>query len=104
MVIDALGQREQLVLAGGRVVITLERRRGTPEYDCAFLDLRAHDRDVACVIAWCFLLFVSRLMFFVDNDEAEILERREDRAASTDYNARPTRVDLVPFIVALAFR
>src|SRR5712692_11235696 len=48
-------------------------------------------------------LLVSCLVFFIDNDEAEIFEWREHGAARTDDNSGPTRVDLVPFIVTLAF-
>src|SRR5438128_1882895 len=50
-----------------------------------------------------FFLFVSRLVFFIDNDESEVLERREDSAARADNDPRASGMDLVPFIVALAF-
>ena len=71
--------------------------------DDAFLDLRAHDRDIAGVIARRFLLFVGSFVFFIDNDESEILQRREHRAARADHDARATGMNLVPFIVAFAF-
>src|SRR5262249_41387380 len=41
-------------------------------------------------------------MFFIDNDESEIFQGRENSAARADYNPRATRMNLVPFIVALA--
>ena len=103
LIVDALGQIEQLVLAGNGVVITLERWRGAAEHNRAFLDFCPHDRDVASVIAGRFFLLVGRLVFFIDNDESKLLEWREHRAAGTDHDPRPPGMDLVPFIVALAF-
>ena len=50
-----------------------------------------------------FLLFVSGLVFFIDHDEAEIFQRRENRAARADDDARAAGMNLVPFIVPLAF-
>ena len=43
-------------------------------------------------------------MFFVDHDESEIFERREDRAPRSDHDPGAARADLLPFIVALPFR
>ena len=56
------------------------------------------------MIARRFLLLVSRLVFLIDDDQPEIFQRREDRAARADHNPRPRGVDFVPFIVPLAFR
>ena len=75
-----------------------------PRSDDAFLDLAANDRDIARVIARRFLLFVGGLVFFIDDDEPEIFERRENRAARADHDPRAAGMDLVPFIVPLAFR
>jgi hypothetical protein len=41
-------------------------------------------------------------MLFIDNDESEILAARKPRS-SADHNTRPAGMNLVPFIVALAF-
>ena len=49
-----------------------------------------------------FLLFIGRLVFLIDHDEAEIFQGREDRAARADHDARPTGMDLVPFIMPFA--
>src|SRR6202011_5748288 len=104
LIVDALSESKQLVFTGGGVVITLERRRGAAEHNRAFLDLCPHDRDVARMITRSFLLFVSRFMFFIDNDESEVLQGREDRAARADHNSGASGMELVPFVVALAFR
>ena len=41
-------------------------------------------------------------MFFIDDDETEILQRREDRAPGADDNPRPASIDLVPLVVPFA--
>src|SRR5438270_3977339 len=46
-VVDALGQRRELILAAERVVVTLERGCRASEQDHAFFNLRSHDRHVA---------------------------------------------------------
>ena len=104
MVIHTLSESEEFVFASGRVVIALERRRRAAEDDRAFLDLRADNGDVARVITRSFFLFVSRLVFFVDNDESEVLQRREDRASRADHNSRAAGMDLVPLVMTLALR
>ena len=83
-------------------MIAFQGRRCTAENNRALLDFGADDRDVARVIPGRFFLFVSRLMLFIDDDQSEILQRREDGAARANDNPRPARVDLVPLIVTLA--
>ena len=102
--IDALRQRGEFIFPGNRVVITLERRRRRPQNNNALLDLGPHDRDVARVIARRFLLFVSGFVFFIDNDQSKIFQRRENGTAGADDNAGVAGMDFVPFIVAFAFR
>ena len=102
LLVHALRERNEPVLSDRRVVITLQRRRGAAENDNALLDLCAHDCDVACVIPRRFLLFVGRLVFFIDNDQPEILQRREHCAARADHDPGAAGMNLVPFIVALA--
>ena len=84
-------------------MITLERRRGAAQHDDAFFDFRADDCDIAGVISRRFLLFVGRFVFFIDNDESEILQRRENSAARADHDPRAAGLNLVPFIVPFAF-
>src|SRR2546423_936360 len=50
LVVYALSQGEQFVLAGGSVVITLQGRRRAAEHDRTFLDLCPDHGDVARVI------------------------------------------------------
>ena len=103
LLVHALGQVARVYTCRRRVVITLQRRRGGAENDDAFLHLRAHDRDVARVITRRFLLLVGGLVFFIDDDQSEVFERRENRAARADHDAGPAGMDLVPFVVPFAF-
>ena len=73
-----------------------------PKTTTHFSDLRADDCNIARVIARRFLLFVGCFVFFIDNDESEILQRREYRAARADHDPGAAGMDLVPFIVAFA--
>ena len=102
--IDAFGQRRELILAARGVEITFQRWRSGAEKNDALFDLAAHDRDIARVITRRFFLFVGSFVFFIDHDEAEIFERREDGAARSDHDPRASGMNLVPFIVPLAFR
>ena len=43
-------------------------------------------------------------MLLVDDDQAEIFDRGEDRASCSDDNARPLIEDFTPLIVPLPFR
>ena len=83
-------------------MITLQRRRGASQNHDAFLNLRAHDGDIARVIARRFFLFVGGLVFFIDDNQPEIFQRREHRAAGADDDARAAGMDFVPFIVPFA--
>ena len=103
-VVHPLGEIEQPVFLLDRIVITLERRRGGAEKNDALLHFRADDRDIPGVIARRFLLFVGSLVLFIDDDESEIFQRREDGAPRAHHDPGAAGVDLVPFIVPLAFR
>ena len=99
---DALGKRQQMVLAALRVHPALEARRGAAKDDDRALGAGADDRDLACVIAWCFALLVARLVLLVDDDRAEIRERREDRRARADGDALLAASQCQPGVVPLA--
>ena len=73
-----------------------------PSTTTAPFHLAAHDGDVARVVARRFLLFVSVLVFLVHDDEAERFDRRKNRRARADDDARAALPNLVPFIVPFA--
>ena len=49
------------------------------------------------------LLFIGSLMLFIDDDESQIFKRGEDGAARANHDARLAGIDLMPFVVTLAF-
>ena len=102
--VHALREFEQLVFAGLRVAETFEGRRGAAEDHGAVFKTCPQHGDVASVVARRFLLLVGIFVLLIDDDEAEIFERREDGAARADDDARASVGNLVPLIVSLAFR
>ena len=98
-----MGQIEQAIFLLDRVVITLERRGRGPKQNETVLHLRAHNRDIARVITRRFLLLVGSFVLFIDHDQAEIIQRSKHRAACSDYDPGAAGLNLVPFVVALAF-
>ena len=101
--VDALSELAEEIFAASSVVRNSRVKAWRCREGRAFLELCPDDRDVARMIARRFLLFVGVLVFFIDDDEAEILERREDCAARADDDAGAAGVELVPFVVPLAF-
>ena len=79
--LDTLEQFDQPVLALLRVVVRLERRRGRAKHDRHAFKMTAHNGDVARVIMRRFLLLVGMLVLLVHDDNAEILEGRENGRA-----------------------
>ena len=82
----------------------LQRRRGGAEDDDSVVELGAHDRDVAAMVARSFLLLVAGVVLLVDEDEAEVDHGREDGGARADDNAGFAAADAVPLLGALVGR
>ena len=93
---------EQVVFAGARIFEGLEARRGAAEEAGAAFELGAHHGEVARVVARGFLLLVGRFVLLIHDDEAEVLQRREDGAARADDDVGAAFADLVPFVVPFA--
>ena len=64
-------------------------------------DLPPLDRDIPRVIAWRLFLLVGVLMFFINDNEAERLNRSEYRRTSSNHDSSSTLAYFVPFVVAL---
>src|SRR5260370_16599620 len=79
------------------MVVSLKRRRRRSQQRNRAFHLRAHDCDVAPVISGSFFLFVAVLLFFIDNDQPEILERRKNRRPRSHNHARLTIPHAPPF-------
>src|SRR5439155_16559047 len=98
----ALGESEQLVLPAARVRPALEARRRTSQDDDGALRARAHDGHLARVVARRLALLVARLVLLVDDDGAEVAERREDGRAGADGDALLAAAEGEPGVVPLA--
>ena len=65
---------------------------------------RAHDRHVAAVIARRLILLVGAVVFLVDHNESDPVERGEHGAPRADDDVDVAPPDAVPLIVTLAIR
>ena len=95
-------ERDQRVAAALRVVVALQRRRRRAEHDQRARLARAHDRDVAAVVARALLLLVRAVVLLVDDDQAERAQRREHRRPRADDDVDVAAADALPLVVALA--
>ena len=103
-VIDTLRESQQSVFARAAIVPAFHRGRGAAENDCASFALRPQNGHIPGVVARRLLLLVGPFVFFIDNDDAEPFQRREDSASRADDDAGPSGMDLAPFVVAFAAR
>src|ERR1041385_5172785 len=101
-VIGPLGHFEQRVLLFERIVIAFQRRSGGSEDNDGSFHAAAHNGHVPSVISRGFLLLVGVLVFFVDDDQTQRLDRSEDRRARADSDTGASLANFVPFIMALA--
>ena len=81
-------EHQALVAAVLRLMKRLERRRGRAEHDRYTALPCAPDGDVAAVVAHAFLLLERRIVFFVDDDEAESRHRCEYREPRAEHEIR----------------
>ena len=104
--LDALARAarevEERVFARAGVVPRFKRGRCGAEDDGAALDVGAHDGKVARVVARRLLLLVARLVLLIDDDEAKVLDGREDGGARPHDDTRLALADALPLVIALA--
>ena len=100
--VDALGQADETVFAGAGVAVGFEGGGRGAEEDGAALQGAAHDGDVAGVVVGGLVLLVGGLVFFVDDEEAEGADRREEGRAGAERDAGFAGRDALPFVVAFA--
>ena len=98
----ARGHGSEDILALFRVEPRFERWRSAAKHHARAFEPRPHDGDVARMVTRRFVLLVRRIVLLVYNDEAEIRNRREHRAARSHDHTRLARADAMPFVVALA--
>ena len=95
-------QRDMRVFAGGRVLKRLHRRSRGTQHDERSGPASTNDRHVAAVVARRLFLLVGAVVLLVDDDQAEVGERGEDRRARADAHAGLAAAHPPPLVVALA--
>ena len=103
-VLHARIQLKKMVFPRPRILKTFKRRRCGPEQRDRPFEFRAHHGHVPPVIARRFLLLVARLLLFIDHDQPEIFDRRENGRARSHHDARLAAPHAPPFARALHFR
>ena len=103
-IINASGHLEQGVFAPFCIGVALHRGSGRSQHHDGAFALRAHDRNIAGMIARGLFLLVGMLVFLVHDDQSERVDGCEDGRSRTDHDTRPSLANLVPFVVALSAR
>ena len=98
---EAFGQVEARVFAGVGVGPAFEARGGGGEHHGGALDRGAQHRHVAGVIEHAVLLLVGAVVLLVDNDEAELAERQEQRRARAHHQPGVAGGDGMPGAAAV---
>ena len=101
---NAALERRDGVLPRDGVLIRLHGRSGGSKHHESVLATAPHDGDVAAVIPRCLLLLVRAIVLFIDDDQANLRQRREDGRTRADDDIDLSAVNPVPLIVALAVR
>src|SRR3954466_12408903 len=99
---EALGQGELPVASAPCVDHRLDGGRRGREHDRDVGDARAHHRHVARVIVYAVFLLVDGIVFFIDDDQAEVGVRQEQRRARADQDIHLAGRDRIPGARALA--
>ncbi len=84
---EPLRQLQAAIAPAPRIHLGLDRRRRRRQHHRKPGDVAAHHRHVAGVIVHAVFLLVDRVMFFIDDDQAEIGVGQEQRRAGADDDA-----------------
>ncbi len=87
-IVHALQQAQQTVTPAPRIGVRLARGSRRAEHDRAIRESRERDREIARVIVNSFFAFVRRVVLLVDDDQTEVVQRRENHRARTNHHAR----------------
>ena len=79
-------QAQEAIATGVGVVQAFQGGRGGAQHNRDVFLACAHQRQVAGVVAQAFLLFIGAVVLFVDDDQAGVFHRREQRRAGADNN------------------
>ena len=83
-------------------MIADHRGRGRTEQDRTSGHLRPQHGQIAAIVAQAVLLLVGRFVFLVDNDDAEMLQRRKDRRPRSQHHFGRGRKNRLPLVETLA--
>ena len=107
-------QREQLVFAALRALPRFQRRRGAAQNHRGIRQARQFHRCVARVIqreahrhivqAAGVALLVAAVVLFVDDDQAQFIERQEQRRARADHQIDFAQLHTPPRVIAFIHR
>ena len=95
---------EQVITPGPRILPALEGRRRGAEHAQPPFQPRAHDRDGTGVVTRHIGLLVAALVLLVDDDRAQIPDRREHRRARADRDPLPPLAQAAPGVEAFPVR
>ncbi len=95
------GKMMMAVASRARVDVAFDRRRRRREDHRKLAETAAHDAHIAPLIVHAIVLLEARVVLFVDDDEAEIAIRQEQRRARADDDARFPRRGRAPHAAAL---
>lgn len=98
----AARQRQPQVAAALGVLPGFQRGRGRTQHHRHIQVVRPPHRQIARRIAQAVLLLVGRVVFFIDDDQAQLGQRREYRHARAQQHARLAALGARPRIQPLA--
>ena len=84
----SFGELQLAILALADVMKRLQRRGRRAEDNRDLFAMGAPYRQVASVITPAFLLFIGAIVFFVDDNNAEVFKRCKQRRAGADNDRR----------------
>ena len=84
---EARRERCKTVFSGLRIVVTFHRRRSCSQHGLGVKHARQHNSHTACMVAGRgVLLLKARLVFLIDNDKTQFLERQKDGTARPQHH------------------
>ena len=76
----------QAIVSSFRVVVGIQRRRGGAKHEDCAMHRGNRPRNVSCVVFGHAFIFITCLVFFVNDNDADILKRRKQgRSGAYDH-------------------
>ena len=97
----APAQQRQLIVPPAGQVCRFHRRGGRTQQQPGIFPEAAVFGNVPCMIAGRIFGFIGALLLLIQNDEAQVLQRREHRRSGTQHNMCLSPADALPLVVPL---